>query len=403
MNRIALLVLLAISIAAGCKPDRTKSADKNIIVGSIDSVYSDILKESRKIWVYLPSGADMSSVQTYPVVYLLDGDAHFYSVMSMIQQLSEVNMNMVLPQMILIGITNTDRTRDLTPTHILTDPDVTDSSFFRTSGGSENFTAFIEKELIPYVGKKYHASPYRILIGHSYGGLFCINTLVKHTDLFSAYIAIDPSLNWDQNKILNQARELLSDKDLAGKTFYLSIANQGYSDTDNKKDNSAAFELAEYLDSNRRNNLRFRWKYYMDDNHGSVPMISEYDGLRFILDFYNPRLPYTKFREPAYKVDSFLVAHYNTISNNMGYKVLPPESLMNWLGYLFIMEKQYDKSMKLFKINTENYPDSPNVYDSMGEILLLQGDTAGSVMNYERSLKLNPLNQNAANILRNLK
>lgn len=404
MNKIAILMLLlAISFAEGCKPYRIEPSGNNIIAGTIDSIYSGILKENRKIWIYVPSGDDLTAGQTYPVVYLLDGDAHFYSVMSIIQQMSEVNMNMVLPKMILVGITNTDRTRDLTPTHVFRDADVPDSSFFRTSGGSENFTAFIEKELIPFIGNKYHASPYRVLIGHSYGGLFCVNTLLRHPDLFSGYIAIDPSMNWDQNKILNQAKEILSGKDLRGKSFFLSIANQGYSDTDKKKDNAAAFELAEYLDSNRNNNLKFSWKYYKEDNHGSVPLISEYDGLRFILDFYNPRLPYTKFREPSYNVDSFLVAHYNSISENMGYKVSPPEDLMNWLGYLFIMEKQLDKSRKLFSINIENYPDSPNVYDSMGELLLLQGDTTGSISNYEKSFQLNPDNRNAERILKSLK
>jgi predicted negative regulator of RcsB-dependent stress response len=76
---------------------------------------------------------------------------------------------------------------------------------------------------------------------------------------------------------------------------------------------------------------------------------------------------------------------------------------MNWLGHLFIMEKQYDKAHTLLKRNTDNYPDSPNVYDSMGEILLLEGDTTGALDNYERSLKLDPGNENAGNIIKRLK
>ena len=83
-------------------------------IGTIDSLQSNILGEQRKVWVYVPDGAN----QKYPVVYLLDGDAHFYSVVGMIQQLSSVNGNTMCPKMIVVGIPNTDRTRDLTPTHI---------------------------------------------------------------------------------------------------------------------------------------------------------------------------------------------------------------------------------------------------------------------------------------------
>ena len=174
-----------------------------------DSLYSKILNEQRNIWVYVPTSYEASSMQSYPVVYLLDGDAQFHTVLNIIQQLSEENMNMVLPQMILVGILNTDRMRDLTPSHISYDPDIPDSSYLKTSGGSENFTSFIEKELMSHIASKYPAAPYRLLIGHSDGGLFCINTMLNHTNLFNGYIAIDPNMGWDNNKILNLAKETL--------------------------------------------------------------------------------------------------------------------------------------------------------------------------------------------------
>src|ERR1700730_11633724 len=89
--------------------------NNNIVIGTIDSIYSNLLKEKRKIWVYTPNSNENSifSKQRYPVVYLLEGDAHFYSVMGMIQQLSEVNGNTSCPSMIVVGIPNSDRTRDL--------------------------------------------------------------------------------------------------------------------------------------------------------------------------------------------------------------------------------------------------------------------------------------------------
>jgi hypothetical protein len=93
--------------------------DNRLSMGIIDSLYSPILKEYRKIWIYKPDGHTRNKGLRYPVVYLLDGEAHFYSVAGMIQQLSEINGNTVCPQMVVVAILNTDRTRDLTPTHVL--------------------------------------------------------------------------------------------------------------------------------------------------------------------------------------------------------------------------------------------------------------------------------------------
>jgi uncharacterized protein len=402
-THIFFLFILLLYYSTACRSKRPDQKENGITIGTTYSFHSKILNEERRIWVYRPATDNLSAKRSFPVVYLLDGEGHFNVVMSIIQQLSEVNMNSILPQMVLIGIINTDRTRDLTPSHVSSDPEVPDSTLIRISGGAERFTSFLEKELIPYVDSAFSTSPYRILIGHSYGGLFCINTMINHTNLFRGYIAIDPTMSWDNRKLLNQSKEWLSQKSLRSTSLFLSIANQGYSDTDSIKENAAAFELAKYLDTNRGNNLLYQWHYYKDDNHGSVPLISEYDGLRFVFDFYNPRLPYSKFRDPSYDADSFVVAHFKKVSSCMGYLVSPPESLMNWLGYLFIMEKQYNKAYDIFKTNLENYPASYNVYDSMGELLMLKGDTINAIDNYEKSLRINSGNKNARNMIKRLK
>jgi predicted alpha/beta superfamily hydrolase len=141
--------------------------DNSIVIGKIDSVYSKILNEQRKVWIYTPDMTSglRDSTRHYPVVYLLDGDAHFTSVTGLIQQLSQANGNTVYPEMIIVAIPNTDRTRDLTPTHIVSDLPNMDSNFSKTTGGGENFVSFIEKELMPHIDSMYLTEPYRILIG----------------------------------------------------------------------------------------------------------------------------------------------------------------------------------------------------------------------------------------------
>lgn len=400
---VYFLVSLTLIFSCICNLLKANLIDNRNLIINIDSLNSIILNEQRNIWVYVPASYDASSNQSYPVAYLLDGDAQFNTVLNIVQQLSEENMNMVLPQMILVGILNTDRMRDLTPSHVSYDPDIPDPSYVKTSGGSENFTSFIEKELMPYIESKYPAAPYRILIGHSDGGLFCINTMLNHTTLFNGYLAIDPNIKWDNNMVLNIAKETLKHKTFEGISFYMAIANQGYSDSDTFKENAASFELAKLLDSNKSIKLRYKWQYYKDDNHSSVPLISEYDGLRYLYDFYNPKIPYVKFRDPNFNADSFLIAHYEKVSILMGYKVSPPEIVINWLGYLFVMEKQYEKAYKMMKLNTEYYPNSWNAFDSLGEVLMIQGNTDAAIENYEKSLNINPQNANARKMIEILK
>lgn len=201
--------------------------DNRIIIGKIDSIQSTILNEKRKIWIYVPGGGslDIYSKQRYPVVYLLDGDGHFSSVVGMMQQLSTVNGNMICPEMIVIGITNTDRTRDLTPTHIDIDPPYMDSASAKTSGGGEKFISFIEKELMPYIESNYPTEPYKMLIGHSFGGLTVMQTFVHHTNLFNSFICIDPSMWWDKQNLLKESKKFLINNKFQGTSLFLGIAN----------------------------------------------------------------------------------------------------------------------------------------------------------------------------------
>jgi predicted alpha/beta superfamily hydrolase len=287
-----------LSLVAGVLVSFSVTAQSNgsVVIGKTDTIHSGILGEDRPVLIHVPDESRRSPDQRYPVVYLLDGDAHFPSVMGMIQQLTEVNGNTLFPSMILVGIPNTNRLRDLTPTHAASSP-YGDSNSVRGSGGGEKFTAFIEKELMPHIDSLYPTAPYRIFIGHSLGGLMVINTLVNHPNLFSAYLAIDPSMWWDDRRLLKQSETVLARQNYRGKTLYLAIANTmsaGMDTAKARKDTSNAtlhirsiLRLKDELKKNKANGLRFDYKYYAHDTHGSVPLIAEYDGFRFLFDYYN--------------------------------------------------------------------------------------------------------------------
>src|SRR5258708_7146418 len=219
----ALFIFVVLLSLAACRKEEKKLPSTTISLGTIDSLFSKTLNEQRKVWVYVPEGAAKSPGTKYPVVYLLDGDAHFYSVVGLIHQLSTINGNTLCPEMIVVGIPNTDRIRDLTPTHVK--KVFGDTTFSKTSGGGENFTKFIADELIPYIDSHYPTTPYRTMIGHSLGGLMAINTIVHHPHLFANYLAIDPSLQWDARRLSKEAQTIFNEKKSDNKFLYVAVAN----------------------------------------------------------------------------------------------------------------------------------------------------------------------------------
>ncbi|MDQ6844117.1 MAG: alpha/beta hydrolase-fold protein [Bacteroidota bacterium] len=395
MRKLFLFMLAAtISFAAEAQ------SDNKIVIGKVDSVYSQILGEKRKVWIYTPgmTSGDNDSGKHYPVLYLLDGDAHFVSVAGLIQQLSQANGNAVFPEMIVVAIPNTNRTRDLTPTHIVSDPPMMDSNFSKPSGGSENFIAFIEKELMPHIDSAYPTAPYKILVGHSFGGLTVMDALTNHTRLFNAYVAIDPSMWYDRQQFLAATEQKLSKKKYDGIRLYVGIANtmeKGMTLAQMRKDTTSGtrhirsiFELDKFLKANPQNGLKYASRYYDDDNHGSVPLASEYDGLRFIFDYYRFNLSGKEFADTSGDIVMKFKKHYTLLSKEMGYKVSAPEQFINYMGYDALGKKQYSRAAGFFKMNVENYPNSNNVYDSYADLLVAEKDTANAVANYKKALAI---------------
>ena len=395
MKKNLLLILVAIITLAS-----SGQTDNKIIIGQVDSVYSTVLKEKRKVWIHVPNmNSGMASTgQRFPVLYLLDGEGHFQSVVGMIQQLSQVNGNTIFPEMIVVGIPNTDRTRDLTPTHIESDLPMMDSNFSKSTGGGENFAAFLEKELMPHIDSVYPTRPFRLLVGHSFGGLTVMNIITNHTKLFNAYIAIDPSMWYDKQRFLKATQNKLVSKKYNGTSLYVGIANtmaEGMSVEKMKKDTStdtrhirSIFALDKFIKANPQNGLKYASKYYGDDDHGSVPMISEYDGLRFIFSWYRLKLSPSDFMSPGTAVVEKMKKHYQAVSKQMGYKVSPPEMTINGLGYYALSQKQYEKAVALFEMNIENYPQSGNTYDSYADALIAKKDTAAAITNYKKAFAI---------------
>ena len=371
-----------------------------IEIGTIDSVFSKVLNENRKIWIHLPRSAQKTGFakQKYPVVYLLDGDAHFTSTVGIIEQLSEINGNTNCPEMIVVGITNTNRNRDLTPTHSDIDLPFVPKNLSEQSGGGENFAVFLEKELIPYIDNKYPTAPYKTLIGHSFGGLTALNILTNHTRLFNSYVAIDPSMWWDHQNFLAVTTKKLETKNLSNISLFMAAANtmdENMNIVKVRRDTTvftrhirSILDFNDFLNKNKKGNLNYDYKYYNDDNHGSVPLIATYDAIRFIFKFNQLKLSIPEQINFNKTVFTKIEKHFAEVSKHLGYTVSVPENMVNTYAYQSLAKKDMELAGYLFKLNVANYSQSPNVYDSLGDFYTANGEKENAISNYKKVLVL---------------
>ena len=360
-------------------------------IGIVDSLYSNILEEQREIWVHLPDSYGPDSYNTYPVVYVLDGGVH----MKGLETVYEYYRGHHLPDMILVGISNrANRTRDLTTSQIKWR---NGGPVREETGGAETFTQFIESELIPYIDRKYPTTPFRTLIGHSYAGLFAINTLFNHPQLFENYIAIDPSLDWDNQKLLKQAKVDLQNKNFQGKSLFLTLAGgqlhmlNGEITIDNIMQDTSDYtlvarsiiEFSTFAENQKQSGLDFSWTYYPDDYHWTIPLPSIRDGLIAQFEWYQLKSA-TKYSNPDTSLEDLLDLIKNrerTLADHFGYSSPPlVEELCNQLGYMFMQFEQPQKSYTFFKMGIDYYSESANAFDSMA-------DYYESQMDYDNALR----------------
>jgi len=359
--------------------------DENITIGKKEVIPSKVLNENRTLWIYTPNitSKNPNSDKRYPVLYLLDGEAHFYSTVGIIQQLSQANGNGVLPEMIVVGIENPNRFRDLVPSENVTKPNP--------------FIDFLSTELIPHIDRNYNTAPYKILIGHSLGGLTAVDILTNFPNIFNAYIAIDPSMWYNNEKHLINTTTNLQKQNLNGKRLFIGIANtlpKGIKISQLKKDKTvetqhirSIFKLDKYLNTNIKG-LEYSSKYYDKEIHNTVPLISEYDGLRFVFDYYLLDASEKDFADSSNSIALKLKNHYSNVSEKMGYQNAAPEALINYLAYEALGKKYYSKAKALFELNMGWYPQSSNVYDSYADYHLVIKDTLNAVTYYQKSLKI---------------
>jgi predicted alpha/beta superfamily hydrolase len=349
-------------------------------------IKSKVLSENRTLWIHLPADYNTTS-NTYPVLYLLDGDSHFSYASQLVSFLSGYDRDRI-PDMIVVGIVNVDRGRDFTPVHPQRDSNTIDSAKVLNTSGAGLFLRYIDEEVVPYVDSHYRVQPYRILTGHSLGGLFAFYVKETKPDLFRGMILISPAINGVNDHMLISVEKIFKSSHPHNGKLFITIGKEGTDKVD-----ALALQLKQVAPA------CFAWdlRKYDDENHFSVPYKSLFDGLKFFykdwfIDFYgNASISYQD-----------LVKHFDILSDEFGYKINPTEDFINSCGYYQLRLKHLDNAIELFAWNVKQHPNSFNAYDSLGEAYMNAGKKDLAISNYKKSLELNPHNDGGREMLKKL-
>jgi len=269
------IIIFQYSISAQISEKIELTKDNQLLgLGTQYILKSKILQEDRPIIISLPIGYN-NSEGNYPVLYLLDGLGNIKHQVGTVELLTESG---IIPPMIIVAIESLDRSRDLTPSKAGQDVyGGTGNSGIPQSGGAPEFLQFLEKELIPYVEANYRTHPYRILEGHSFGGLFSTYTLMEKPEIFDAFIIQAPALWWNKEEMTEKAKVFFKTHTSLNKAVYLGIGGgDGW---------GMRQELIRYVDVVRQNKTKnFRWKHEEvgDEEHDDSRLLLNYYGLKFI-------------------------------------------------------------------------------------------------------------------------
>ena len=346
------------------------------------SFASQILGEERTIQVYLPPSYYFSDKGNFPVIYLMDGDYNFHHDSGLIEFLSNVANK--IPEMILIGISDKGSTKYR---------DYCRPNTASPQGGNANkFMSFLEKELKQFVNKKYRTSDYDILVGHSMGGLFVANHFLEQPERFDNFIAIDPSLWWNDYAVTEKADSIFQKQKELKSNLFISLA-----DTQGMGVRGFVGILDKYFPSNPK----WNFKYYENENHGSVHMITIQDALLKLFkdwnvsqeEFYSFKSAQdlidhfkklktefnTNFSLPAYNFSNMMYFYYrrnltadiNLLETEIGTHF--PSSLEEFyiqLARCQMEEKKYDEAEKTYNKCLTKEPNSYRAYEGLSKIYL---------------------------------
>ena len=228
--------------------------------------------------------------------------------------------------------------------------------------------------------------------------------LLYHQHLFDNYIAIDPSLDWDNQNLLNEAQKLIPTTKYDKKSLYLSLSGQLHMQDskvtiDNVMQDTSDYTLfarsnisfSNLIKQNINNGLVFKWEFLALDLHGTVAVPSIRNGLVTLFSWFQMENTdkFNSFDTPKDELYEIIKYRAKKLKNHYGYQKPPyPEDLLSMLGYMNMDMQQLEKAKMYFELCIEYYPESTNAYDSMAEYYASQNDFENAIKNVSKAFEI---------------
>jgi predicted alpha/beta superfamily hydrolase len=365
MQRLSFAAVLTL-LATLCAPpvsaqrwDAQAPTEAQVSVGRARTLWSSALQEPRELLISLPPDYERSG-KAYPVVYLLDAEMQFVQAAGTLQFLGSFNER--IPEMILVGVVNVDRSRDFVPPARNPawrgDPMRRDG-YERTN--PDAFLKFLAEELAPWVEARYRTVPYRILVGHSFGGVFSLHAMVHRPEAFQAQVAISPSLWYDGEALIGRTE--------AGIRALQRPPWLFVSWADHEENIRATTEkLVRALTANPPPALRWEHRYYPGEDHMSTPHRALYDALELL--FTGWRMPQPVGRSASLEE---VEAHYAALSQRFGFRVAPSPAALGGVAYGLVEQKRPAEALDVLRRVAREYPYLAASHQALGEALEKMG------------------------------
>jgi uncharacterized protein len=369
-------LLLAISLLAPAIRSHAQTGGEPIVIGKKFEIHSKVLNETRSLLIATPEGYEQET-DRYPVLYVLDGDENFIQAVGIVRALTESDR---IPPMLVVGIANTERIRDLTPP---TQVEI-ENRFHPKNEGADAFLQFIGSELIPYVDMHYRTRPYKVLVGHSIGGLFAIYTLASSPTLFNAYIAIDATLSWNNQAAVTKLEAVFKDKQELSSDLYITATDEGGPAL------SADYRLCAMLNQRTPRGFRWTFKQMPGETHRSIPHQSIYSGLDHIFEGWYLANPLKLYDEGGLAA---VHRHFAEGGRRYGYNRNTPAFTVSLIVAALMAQDRLEEAAKVLQHDPKTYPAPWNQLDALARAYEQRGDKENAIHYYELSLKMNPNNE----------
>jgi len=336
-------------------------AQEPFVIGNRYMLRSEVLNEERTFCVSLPPSYnnEMIAPAAYPVIWVIDGEMYFQSVVA-VQQFLNRGLYARVPEAIVVGINNTNRSRDLTPSkgYVIHKGD----TLYSESGGADTFLRFITNELRPYIQKHFRTNGYNVLVGHSFGGLLTLHSFLNHTQQFNAYVALDPSLWWNNRATFNDLNSKWRQSNFKNINLFVAMAHNE-NEAGDELQHSALIRrfCTETLPLESSSGLRRRWRYYANEDHGTIVMPAIFDAMKWLYD--GICLPVKQIPLQPQLVQM----HYNQVADSLGFDLLPNELLIQDIAEYCISRNKTESALTLLRLNASNYPTSAQAHINLSK------------------------------------